>query len=93
MENQEKKPKKSHLQYYKEIIGIFKKYIPKRIENELSEENLLNHQQFKLFMDSFPGIVGIIDLQTRNYSYMSNNVKNILGYEPSDFTKTPFKNW
>ena len=78
-------PDKSHFIYYKIAKEIIKKHLPDRPLNPSNKEDLLNNPQFLALMKVFPGIVSILDLSTLQYLYMSENVRNFIGYTADEF--------
>lgn len=81
---------KSNIQYYKIACRIIEKYIPPR---ELSPEDinsLINYPQFRSLAAWAPSIVCIIDITSKKYVYVSDNIQTMLGYHPNEFYHSGF---
>jgi DNA-binding CsgD family transcriptional regulator len=48
---------------------------------------LLNDGQLGIFLESFPGIVGIFNFDTLQYQHYSENVRHFFGYTAEDYMK------
>jgi DNA-binding CsgD family transcriptional regulator len=75
---------------YKQFINAAEKFLP---DDFLNKENstesnagLLNNPLFAELLAASPCVVGIFNNHTMGYEFISNNSKEILGYESSHFT-------
>ena len=77
------------MELYQEFIHKIEKFIPLvNLQSEGDKENLLKlieNPQFKELLASCPSIVGIYNNLTMGYDFMSNNTKEIMGYEKELF--------
>lgn len=83
-------PSKTNLEYYRQAGKVIGQYIPTRISQNDKSYNLIDLPQFRSLTSFFPSIVCIIDIISKEYLYVSNNLFNILGYSQEDFYKDGF---
>ncbi|MFN3402565.1 MAG: response regulator transcription factor [Cytophagaceae bacterium] len=76
---------KSSLHYYKTALKIIKKYTPENVLDREQFETLKNNPQFKALMSVFPGFIGILDLTSQSYIYISDNIKDFTSYSSEEY--------
>jgi len=83
-------PSKSNLEYYRQATKVIGQYVPKSIPQNKRPANLIDLPQFRSLTSLFPSVICIIDIISKEYLYVSNNLFNMLGYSQEDFYKDGF---
>jgi DNA-binding CsgD family transcriptional regulator len=77
---------KSNTQFYKDAVKTFSKY--SSIKNGTLKQGgyeLMDNKEFMEFMKISPGVLCIADLRGQAYVFLSENIKNIMGYSAEEF--------
>ena len=79
------------MKLYDQFLSRVEKFFPESyFQKENNNENivsLLDNPQFKELLAHSPAIVGVFNHTTMGYEFLSNNIKEIFGYETSLFTQ------
>jgi DNA-binding CsgD family transcriptional regulator len=78
-------PIQTNLEYYRQASKVIWKYVPIDIIQFKTNEKPTNLPQFRSLTALFPSVVCAIDIKSKEYLYVSNNIASTLGYSPEEF--------
>ncbi len=76
---------KSFYRLFNDISSLMTEYTSSQFQSKSSD--LLKNPKFLAYLDANPVVTMIMDFQTQGYFYISENMKEILGYDREDFYK------
>lgn len=75
--------------YYNELVKVCQEYIPIKKDPSGNEENsvqsLFKNPMLQRLIRMFPGVLCLANIQDQSYIYMSENIKDFIGYDKQEF--------
>lgn len=81
----------TYQELYNQSITVLRNFISEGSYQRQGWDNLVKNPSFQSFMSLLPGIVGVLNLSTRKYEFVSSNVENIWGYPSKFFIESSFE--